>query len=254
MNDLNNIVITELSQLRIIHSYPGHTFHTVCRKNYALLFCSKGRMVFTHHEQEYVCDPSHAVLLPKEKAYSLRGEKNGYFPLINFQCSDSFQTDEFMVFRLTDPDSYLKACEQIQHLSLFPQNKARIMSIVYELLHRLSHETDEKQGVLAPAIKYLEQYYADPALDNTILAQKAHISVPYFHKLFRKHFGMTPGQYLQDIRIRKAILLLTGSNKKITEVAESCGFASVYHFSRAFKTIVGDTPTGYRKKNEGAEI
>lgn len=254
MNDLNRISVNEVEALRTVRSYLGHQFHVKSRAHYGILLCVKGKIVFSHNGREYVSDPSHALVLPKGENYYLHGEKAGYFPLINFSCNNAFDSKEIMVIRLSDPESYLREYEMIQHLSLFPQNRAQIMSILYGMISRLANERDDKKDVLAPAIKYLEQNYTDASLDMAVLAKESHISVPYFHKLFRSRFETTPGQYLQDIRIRKAMLLLASSNKTVTAVAEACGFSSVYHFSRAFRMITGESPTEYRKKAEELEI
>lgn len=254
MINLNDISITTINSIYSVYNYTDRIYSTKCRRNYGLSFCSNGQLTYHHNGAEYISDRSHAILLPKNAEYWLYGNKPGYFPLINFECTDSFQTNDFHIIALSDPDSYLRDYEQMRHLYLFPQNRAQIMSILYSMISRLSNETDGERNILAPAIAYLEQHYIDPSLTNAILAEKAHISERYFHKLFLQRYGTTPGQYLSDIRIRKAKQLLAGSNYTITYIAEACGFSSVYHFSRAFKGISGYTPSDYRKKSEQSKI
>lgn len=55
--------------------------------------------------------------------------------------------------------------------------------------------------------------------------------------------------YLNNIRIQKAIILLTSTDHKIIDVAYECGFTSENAFKNSFKKIVGITPVSYRKNN-----
>ena len=65
--------------------------------------------------------------------------------------------------------------------------------------------------------------------------------------MFTQNFGVSPKQYLIDMRIKLAKQLLLEDEKLISDIAESCGFGSVYHFSRTFKQATGMSPTEYRR-------
>jgi AraC-like DNA-binding protein len=68
----------------------------------------------------------------------------------------------------------------------------------------------------------------------------------HFFKLFRKHTGMTPKQYLLQVKMRKAAALLRDSNETMTAVAEQLGYASVHYFSRQFAGYYGVSPSQFR--------
>ena len=59
---------------------------------------------------------------------------------------------------------------------------------------------------------------------------------------------MTPKQYICSIRLRRARQLLAESRMPIGAVAAECGFASLYHFSRAFHEASGISPSEYRAR------
>jgi len=94
------------------------------------------------------------------------------------------------------------------------------------------------------------EHFDDAALSNEILASQSGISEIYFRRLFKEMFGTTPKQYILELRIKKACKLLMESSSNISEIAEACGFSSVYHFCRAFKSITSLTPTEYSKQNQ----
>lgn len=66
---------------------------------------------------------------------------------------------------------------------------------------------------------------------------------------FRRHFGMSIGSYLRQVRTERAAHLLRQSSSDITDIALRCGFASHAHLCRVFKAHFGLTPTQYRAKH-----
>ena len=58
-------------------------------------------------------------------------------------------------------------------------------------------------------------------------------------------------RYLQTVRMEKAKDMLAGDYMPISDIAESVGFKSIYHFSKTFKNIVGYTPTEYGRLKRG---
>jgi AraC-like DNA-binding protein len=126
-----------------------------------------------------------------------------------------------------------------------------MMSAFYSLIDGIISQTEEGGSIIGGAVAYLEANLSDPTLDNEMLAKQANISEVYFRQLFLKQFGITPRQYIINARIAKAKQLLSSGNKKISAVAEECGFQSVYHFCRCFKDRCGMTATEYASLNRG---
>lgn len=79
------------------------------------------------------------------------------------------------------------------------------------------------------------------------LADEAHISTTYLHRIFRTQLGMTPGNYLSKIRIEESKLLLRSGEYSMGEIAQQLGFSSQQHFSRQFRSVTGMTPSEYVK-------
>jgi len=77
------------------------------------------------------------------------------------------------------------------------------------------------------------------------LADEAHISTTYLHRLFRSQLGMTPGTYIAKIRAEESKLLLRSGTLSMGEIAKKLGFSSQQHFSRQFRTVTGMTPSEY---------
>ena len=81
------------------------------------------------------------------------------------------------------------------------------------------------------------------------LAAESGVHPVHFSRAFRAHFGVAPGVYLRQLRLRWAAeLLLEMPEKTVTEIALEAGFYDHSHFSRAFKSTFGTTPTLYRRQ------
>lgn len=66
---------------------------------------------------------------------------------------------------------------------------------------------------------------------------------------FRRFFGCSAGTYLRRLRMEEAERLLLTNQSSISEIAQSCGFASHSHLCREFKVHFGVTPSEYRSRN-----
>lgn len=72
----------------------------------------------------------------------------------------------------------------------------------------------------------------------------------YMCRTFKKHMGVSMSQYLCRIRLQYASLLLTSTNKTVTEIANDVGFSSTSCFNTKFKKEYKITPKEYRKSTK----
>lgn len=78
------------------------------------------------------------------------------------------------------------------------------------------------------------------------LADRCHVSASHVYHLFKKTLGMTPTQYINEIRIEKAASKIRHSDMKLDEIACITGFSSTSYFREVFKAHTGITPAQYR--------
>ncbi|MCT4643670.1 MAG: helix-turn-helix transcriptional regulator, partial [Carboxylicivirga sp.] len=79
-------------------------------------------------------------------------------------------------------------------------------------------------------------------------ANKLNISYSLFRTEFKKYTGVSPGQYLLQLKIQMAKNLLSNSQLSVKEVSFKSGFESPYYFSRVFKKHTGHTPTEFKSQ------
>jgi AraC-like DNA-binding protein len=253
MNNLDNIVITDIEIPIVVHSKKGRKFQMTNRQSYGLSLCISGQITYTMNGENYISDQSNAVLLPQGGTYSLFGDAEGLFPVINFKCKN-FNCNKIMAFKLENPQAFLKSFEALKNLFLDDKNHLKIYSVFYDLLSKIYYENSQKHTLLDSAIQFIAENTQNPTLSNTCIAKQIGISEVYLRKLFLSYYHITPKQYVLDIRIRKAKQLLCDTPFRVTAIAEECGFSSVYHFCRVFKEKTGFTPTEYANLNRIYQI
>src|SRR5690606_30391219 len=87
----------------------------------------------------------------------------------------------------------------------------------------------------------------DRSIDLAAIAGAARLSPSHFARQFRATVGMTPHQYLLQLRVGHAMRLLTETVWPVAEIAFACGFSHQEHLTRLFKRACGTTPAAYRK-------
>jgi AraC family transcriptional regulator len=78
------------------------------------------------------------------------------------------------------------------------------------------------------------------------IAELVGVHPVYLAREFRKHYHMTIGDYVRQLRIRSACRRISDSDTPLIEIASMLGFCDQSHFTRSFKRLTGMTPTEYR--------
>lgn len=91
-------------------------------------------------------------------------------------------------------------------------------------------------------LNYIDLEYEHITYQNAV--QFMNMSDAYFSRYFKRQAGMTFSQYLNVVRIEKAVQLLDSApTMKITDVMLRCGFNTIRSFNRVFRAVTGFTPT-----------
>lgn len=82
------------------------------------------------------------------------------------------------------------------------------------------------------------------------LAERLEVSQEYLTRCFCKYTGVTPGKYLNRVRIENAKLLLRQGRHTVQFVSDACGFSNANYFARVFRESVGLNPREYARAQE----
>ena len=124
---------------------------------------------------------------------------------------------------------------------IIKQQQKSLSDISYESLYYKGIRSD-----IAKALKYIEEHYSEN-ISLSGIASHIHMSKNHFSYLFRKETGHSFNDYLTEVRINKAKLLLTSPQTyTIAEIAEMTGFNDTGYFGKVFKKSTGMSPIHYK--------
>ncbi len=105
--------------------------------------------------------------------------------------------------------------------------------------------------VIEPALRCIKNEYGR-VMTVEELAKLCNVSKHYFCRVFKSITGKSVMEYLRDFRLRVANVLLTNTDRSISDIAACCGFDSANYFSRCYKQSYGCSPRqGRNERLEG---
>jgi transcriptional regulator GlxA family with amidase domain len=129
-----------------------------------------------------------------------------------------------------------------RHLVVFlrrPGNQAQFSA-------QLAAQTAQREP-----LREVQQWITEhPAADLTVesLATRARLSPRHFARVFRAETGLTPGRYVDRVRIEHARRLLEETGDGIEEISRTSGYGTPEAMRRAFVRTLGTAPAEYRRR------
>ena len=144
----------------------------------------------------------------------------------------------------------LNTCqESIQNALEFSCITKKVYALIRKISDAEHYEKSFYTSHIVKAIEYIEQNYRESCAIGEV-ADYIGLNSDYFSRLIKKETGMTYSQYLTNVRMNHAIMLLQNSALKVYEIAEEVGYANLGYFSKTFKKNFGVTPFEFRNKIE----
>ncbi len=127
-------------------------------------------------------------------------------------------------------------------------NLTRLLVTIFRL-KRGARENDApayKAAIAESAVRYINEYYSSK-ISCEMLAARAFVSTGYFHRVFKEVTGMTPVEYIRDVRLKAAAQLLRETSCSVRCAAESAGYSDLKYFYDIFQKEFNMTPGEYKK-------
>ena len=105
---------------------------------------------------------------------------------------------------------------------------------------------DVSQPIIS-AIHYIKENVNQPLQAEDVAAQ-INLSTSYFLKRFKTETGMGVSEFITKTKIEEACILLSYTDKSLTEISNYLYFSSQSYFQNVFKKVMGVTPGNYRNK------
>lgn len=134
----------------------------------------------------------------------------------------------------------VEKCDNLQDLNNVLKNA------VEQTVNKVENYNNNNMKLLMrKAIDYIEEHYCEEVTLNK-LSEKLYVSNYYLSRMFKKELGINFIDYLNELRIKKAKVLLAKAEYKTYEVAEAVGVPNSHYFSKLFKKYVGMTASEYK--------
>ncbi|HBB05233.1 MAG TPA: hypothetical protein DCZ41_01365 [Firmicutes bacterium] len=249
---MKNILITNVKSITCPFSFANSGGRRVKRANHALIFKFEGETIYESNRKTMISNAEKIAFLPKGCDYIWKSKIGGHFYSIEFE--GELDEAEMKLFKYPYKDKLSKIFSDFEFESLKNSELKKFLMVqcayrvLYELLIFEANHTflpTSKKNDIQKIIEYINKNIAS-ALSNETLSEKFGYSVSYFRAVFYKVMGVSPMQYVNRIRMEKAVEMLDSDYGTITDLAESLGYQNVYHFSNAFKKYYGLSPLRYK--------
>ena len=154
--------------------------------------------------------------------------------------------------------NYINELKLMNNLSIYLENavsKNTIDEIQLELIDmikfmqtKLENTQESISPVIIKLLDHIDQNYQKD-LNLKEISDRLNINSIYLGQLFQKEIGILFSDYINNFRINKAKDLLANTSLKASEIGELIGYSNKNYFYRRFKSIVGITPSEWRKLN-----
>lgn len=244
---------------------PDYSYGPRIRSYHVIHFILSGKGALHINQHIYECQEGDVFIIPAGKVsfYQASSTDPWCYAWLNFLGINSemyvyqlmTSSDDIYVLHGLEMEKYKKSIFEI--LSILSNNTSsyfransillRIMSYLYEDVG--FQEENWGKISIADEIKfYLDMKYSEKIKLQDV-AKKFGIHPNYMTRIFHEKYGVSPKQYLMDVKLKKACRLLTTTELSVSVIASSLGFDDQLAFSKIFKKEFAISPTEYRKQS-----
>ncbi|MCY9698229.1 AraC family transcriptional regulator [Paenibacillus alginolyticus] len=158
------------------------------------------------------------------------------------ELPDEFQT-------IWKRDVMPKMNNMLREMETVEETKLLIMDVLLHAEQQFLElrETRKHHALMQNVRKYIEEHYSNPELSLNHLEDEFGINGKYLSFLFREEIGVKFVDYLSQVRLEYAKVLLLETQSSVQDIANQVGYTNSMTFIRAFKKCFGVTPGEYRK-------
>lgn len=179
---------------------------------------------------------------------------NELFPMDNLM-PENFKQDFYTVCGILLSAANKVGCSDISHLCHYDakltarQMLNQLQDACVEICNHVQFLKHSHNEVLQKnVLDWLAQNYPNPDLNAAMTAEQFHISKKYLSQFLKEQTGKSYTEYVEELRLNHALLLLKTSDLSVTDISEQCGFSTVNTFYKAFRRRYQLSPSAVRKE------
>jgi len=196
--------------------------------------------------------------LPTLELYTHPGYRYMFMhPTVFYDCAGHYPRITVSEDKIRHIEFYLKQFVEFEEQRKNTEQCCGILGVFMVLLCLLCDEWQTRHPDkhfdipldIARITKYINDYYAEKITLKNLMKLTA-MSENTLFRHFRKAFGRTPMQYLQEFRLANAAAKLLETAMRVNEISLSCGFYTPAYFIKAFKRAYKMTPEQFRRHHD----
>jgi len=154
-----------------------------------------------------------------------------------------YQSKKFICYEQVELDKYLRIIQDIEKEYYTTGKDAKLSSLTYEIFADFfAHDTKKISSAIELAQSYIKRNF-NQKITLEQISEYACISVSKLCHDFKKIYGQTVFEFIMDLRLSYAQILLTSDyHIRTKEAAYEAGFEDISYFCRAYKKRFGKTP------------
>ncbi len=142
-------------------------------------------------------------------------------------------------------DSFMNKLSSLETINQIQEHFFNMFDYISLKLNESRNKKHDQ--LISKVISIIETEYPDSNLYLSSISNSVKMSPTYLGRLFKKHTMQSVSEYIHDVRIQKAVHLLTTTDKPISNISSSVGFVRSNYFYTVFKKKYGVTPNEFRK-------
>lgn len=172
---------------------------------------------------------------------------------VKVMCLDIYMlAAKLLMEKGKDTETAVRMLEKLERQSVENTGLEEFRKYLEQTLQEISRQFDDRKKsggktLIADILTYVEEHYSKDVSLGTI-AGKFYINPSYLSQLFKKEMNMKFIDYITDVRIKKALVLLETTSLTVNEVAEAVGYKDTRYFREIFVKHMGQTPSQYRSR------
>lgn len=259
---MSNIILPQIVSIGIYNSNNAAKSNTITKKRQTTMF--EIDLPIENGGISYV-DSEHASITPNMIICVKPGhERHTKFPYKCYYIHMILEKGDLYDILMQIP-SFFSISNFSEYLYIFKSlcnyreteieaNNVILQSLILKLVYMLNIDSKKQvytrkfknteYDIIEETIKYINQHLSEDLSLETVSAFASYSRI-HFHNCFKAATGKTLREYIEDLRIKKSILLLSTTSLTLTEIASQCGFSSQSYFSYVFKRHTNKTPRDY---------
>jgi AraC-like DNA-binding protein len=226
---------------RRIYDYK---LNTHAHSHAQLILPIHGMLYIETNYKKLTLEDDHLFFLPPDCKHAFRADKRNEFLVLDISNNiiSKYDMEKLIGGKEILFDDKWKA---IRYLFLNEaDNKKSSSSITNLFLYCYDFIANEN---IPDSIKYINEHFAED-IDLKKLAVIEHYNISYYTEWFKNKMKVSPVEYIQNLRVKKAKELLLNSNLSILQISQMVGYEHNSSFTRVFKYLEKITPAEFRKK------